>query len=190
MGPRQGKKTQSEIRKGHDTKKKCFPDVCGLSVINCYLFARCFALFDCLLVYELNRMNCVNVFAWEKTFTAFLGILIKASHSPQSNLPPLHLSDTSINPSYFLSSTHALKAQACKYLSSHKHLHKARLRKFINQKMKFILWLYDPWKLNSLFSSTTASSSAFEINIEGLVVYVQSWVMTASPPWALHIDVV
>lgn len=69
----------------------------------------------------------------------------------------------------FLSSSHALKAQACKYLSSHKHLRKAEKIHQSDDEIYFMaLWSLKVI-LPSSSSTSTVSSSAFELNVINLV---------------------
>lgn len=102
-------------------------------------------------------MICVNTFnatvnlmtigmtqksSWHNWQTLAGSILERFSkHLPTQAIP------LDINPSCSFVSLQLLKRQHVNICSAINIC--TRLRKFINQMMKFILWLYDPWKLNS-----------------------------------------
>lgn len=136
-------------------------------------------LFHCLLVYKFNRMICVNVLAWlfaweKKAFAWFLETPARLQHpptiSPHSSFFSTAFQHISMYKSFlFLSSSHALKAQACKYLSSHKHLRKAEKIHQSDDEIYFMaLWSLKVI-LPSSSSTSTVSSSAFELNVINLV---------------------
>lgn len=122
------------------TKNICFPDVCGLSLINCYLHDMPLP-FDCRFVYVSGHMICVN--AENMKLNGTNKCLVEGINRLEAITATLHAKISSSNPLKLFSQTYlyshksfffsflyrascCLKAlPTCKYLLSYKHLHKA-----------------------------------------------------------------